>query len=125
MIQVTPASGILRPDQIVEVSVHHEEFQTREEFVDGVVQNSWCEDSRDKEAMLLVKVRGKYSSQTRNHRVCVHHCFIAKKNQMDSQPKSPRHTQGSILQRSDFQRLSSSYDVVEQLQNLHSSRSSN
>ena len=53
MIQVSPATGIIRPDQIVEVSVHHEEFQTLEEFVDGVVQNSWCEDSRDKEAILV------------------------------------------------------------------------
>ncbi|RDY05478.1 Type II inositol polyphosphate 5-phosphatase 15, partial [Mucuna pruriens] len=54
-LEVTPATGIIRPDQIVEVSVHHEEFQTLEEFVDGVVQNSWCEDSRDKEAILVVK----------------------------------------------------------------------
>ncbi|KAG4997662.1 hypothetical protein JHK82_028431 [Glycine max] len=54
-LEVSPATGIIRPDQIVEVSVHHEEFQTLEEFVDGVVQNSWCEDSRDKEAILVVK----------------------------------------------------------------------
>ncbi|KAF7805291.1 type II inositol polyphosphate 5-phosphatase 15-like [Senna tora] len=118
-LEVSPATGIIRPDHIVEVSVHHEEFHTLEEFVDGVVQNSWCEDSRDKEAMLVVKVRGNYSSQTRNHRVCVHHCFLAKKNQVDSQPKGSKHIQGSVLHRSDFQHLSSSYDVVEQLQNLH------
>ncbi|KAG4919690.1 hypothetical protein JHK85_057971 [Glycine max] len=55
-LEVSPATGIIRPDQIVEVSVHHEEFQTLEEFVDGVVQNSWCEDSRDKEAILVVKI---------------------------------------------------------------------
>ncbi|XP_028807480.1 type II inositol polyphosphate 5-phosphatase 15 [Neltuma alba] len=124
-LEVTPATGIIKPDHIVEVSVHHEEFHTQEEFVDGVVQNSWCEDSRDKEAMLTVKVRGKYSSQTRNHRVCVHHCFLAKKNKTDSQPKSSSHMQGSVLHRADFQHLSSSYDVVERLQNLHSSSSSN
>lgn len=122
---MSPATGIIRPDQIFEVSVHHEEFHTQEEFVDGVVQNSWCEDSRDKEAMLVVKVRGKYSSQSRDHRVCVHHCFLAKKNQADSQPKSSRHNQGRVLHRSDFQHLSSSYDVVEQLQNLHSPKGNN
>ncbi|KAK2402457.1 Endonuclease/exonuclease/phosphatase family protein [Trifolium repens] len=72
-LEVSPATGIIRPDHIVEVSVHHEEFQTLEEFVDGVVQNSWCEDSRDKEAILIVKVHGNYTIQTRNHRVRVHH----------------------------------------------------
>ncbi|XP_054801924.1 type II inositol polyphosphate 5-phosphatase 15-like isoform X2 [Prosopis cineraria] len=123
-LEVNPATGIIRPDHIVEVSVHHEEFHTHEEFVDGVVQNSWCEDSRDKEAMLVVKVRGNYSSQTRNHWVCVHHCFLAKKNQTDSQPKSSGRVQGSVLHRADFQHLSSSYDVMEQLQNLHGSSSS-
>ena len=125
MIQVNPATGIIRPDHIVEVSVHHEEFHTEEEFVDGVVQNSWCEDSRDKEAMLVVKVRGNYSSQIRNHRVCVHHCFLAKKNQTVSRPKSSSHIQGNVLHRADFQHLSSSYDVMEKLQNWHSSSSTN
>ncbi|MCI13493.1 type II inositol 145-trisphosphate 5-phosphatase FRA3-like [Trifolium medium] len=121
MIQVSPATGIIRPDHIVEVSVHHEEFQTLEEFVDGVVQNSWCEDSRDKEAILIVKVHGNYTIQTRNHRVRVHHCYSSKKNQLtDPQSNGSRHVQGSVLHRSDFQRLSSSFDVVEQLHKLHS-----
>ena len=120
MIQVSPATGIIKPDHIAEVSVHHEEFETLEEFVDGVVQNSWCEDSRDKEAILVVKVHGKYTTQTRNHRVRVHHCFSSKKNPMGPQPNSSKPVQGSLLHRSDFQRLSSSCDVVDQLQKLHS-----
>ncbi|KAK7278295.1 hypothetical protein RJT34_23321 [Clitoria ternatea] len=119
-LEVSPATGIIRPDQIFEVSVHHEEFQTHEEFVDGVMQNSWCEDSRDKEAMLIVKVRGNYTVQTRNHRVCVHHCYSSKKNQkIEPQPNGSRHVQGTVLHRSDFQRFNSSYDVVDQLQKLH------
>ncbi|KAI5394800.1 type II inositol polyphosphate 5-phosphatase 15 isoform X1 [Lathyrus oleraceus] len=120
-LEVSPATGIIRPDQIVEVSVHHEEFQTQEEFVDGIVQNSWCEDSRDKEAILIVKVHGNYTIQTRNHRVRVHHCYSFKKNQLaDPQPNDSRHVQGSVLHRSDIQRLSSSFDVVDQLHKLHS-----
>lgn len=118
-LEVSPATGIIRPDQIIEVSVHHEEFQTQEEFVDGVVQNSWCEDSRDKEAILIVKVHGNYAIQTRNHRVRVHHCYSSKKNQL-TQPNGSRHVQGSVLHRSDFQRLSNSFDVVDQLHKLHS-----
>ncbi|KAG4983597.1 hypothetical protein GLYMA_10G171700v4 [Glycine max] len=120
-LEVSPATGIIRPDQIVEVSVHHEEFQTLEEFVDGVVQNSWCEDSRDKEAILVVKVHGNYTIQPRNHRVRVHHCYSSqKKSLIDSQPDGSRHIQGTVLHRSDFQPFSSSYDVVDQLQKLHS-----
>jgi hypothetical protein len=71
LIQVTPAAGIIRPNHIVEVSVHHDEFQTLEEFVDGVPQNWWCEDNRDKEVILVVKVRGSHTTETRNHRVRV------------------------------------------------------
>lgn len=98
--------------------MHHEEFQTLEEFVDGVVQNSWCEDSRDKEAILIVKVHGNYTIQTRNHQVRVHHCYSSKKNKLtDPQPKGS--IQGSLLHRSDY-RLSSSFDVVDQLHKLHS-----
>ncbi|KAG5004416.1 hypothetical protein JHK86_028555 [Glycine max] len=120
-LEVSPATGIIRPDQIVEVSVHHEEFQTLEEFVDGVVQNSWCEDSRDKEAILVVKVHGNYTIQPRNHRVRVHHCYSSQKKPLiDSQPDGSRHIQGTVLHRSDFQPFSSSYDVVDQLQKLHS-----
>jgi hypothetical protein len=120
-LEVSPATGIIRPDHIVEVSVHHEEFQTLEEFVDGVVQNSWCEDSRDKEAILIVKVHGNYTIQTRNHRVRVHHCYSSKKKQLaDPQSNDSRNVQGSVLHRSDFQRLSSSFDVVDQLHKLHS-----
>ncbi|XP_019428900.1 PREDICTED: type II inositol polyphosphate 5-phosphatase 15-like isoform X1 [Lupinus angustifolius] len=118
-LEVSPATGIIRPDHMVEVSVHHEEFQTLEEFVDGVVQNSWCEDSRDMEAILVVKVRGNCTSQTRDHRVRVHHCYSAKKNQTESQPNNSSDIQASVLRRSDFQRLSSSYDVVDKLHNLH------
>ncbi|ESW15962.1 hypothetical protein PHAVU_007G117700 [Phaseolus vulgaris] len=119
-LEVSPATGIIKPDQIVEVSVHHEEFQTLEEFVDGVVQNSWCEDSRDKEAILVVKVCGNYTIQPRKHRVRVHHCYSSKKKPMiDSQPDGSGNIQGTVLRRSDFQPFSSSYDVVDQLQKLH------
>ncbi|WVY97207.1 hypothetical protein V8G54_029358 [Vigna mungo] len=119
-LEVSPATGIIKPDQIVEVSVHHEEFQTLEEFVDGVVQNSWCEDSRDKEAILVVKMYGNYTIQPRKHRVRVHHCYSSKKKPMiGSQPDGSRNIQGTVLRRSDFQPFSSSYDVVDQLQKLH------
>ncbi|XWS43920.1 hypothetical protein CRYUN_Cryun16bG0146000 [Craigia yunnanensis] len=50
-LEVTPAAGIIKPDQFVDVSVHHEEFHTLEDLVDGIPQNWWCEDTRDKEVI--------------------------------------------------------------------------
>lgn len=111
---------MIRPNHIAEVSVHHDEFQTLEEFVDGVPQNWWCEDNRDKEVILVVKVRGSHTTETRNHRVRVRHCFTAKTKWIDPAPDSSQKIQGTSLHRSDFQRLSSSCDVVDQLRNLHS-----
>ncbi|KAJ7978310.1 Type II inositol polyphosphate 5-phosphatase [Quillaja saponaria] len=119
-LEVAPTTGIILPGHTVEISIHHENFHTQEEFVDGIAQNCWCEDARDKEIILVVKVRGNYTSEARNHRVCVRHCFSAEKKQMDPTPNSSRQIQGSVLHRSDIQRLSSSYDMVDHLQNLRS-----
>lgn len=102
------------------MAVHHEEFQTLEEFVDGIPQNWWCEDSRDKEVILVVKIRGKFSTETRNHRIRVRYCFAAKKLPIDSKSNSSRQAQGTVLHRSDMQRLSGSSDVVAHLRNMHS-----
>ncbi|KAL5580079.1 hypothetical protein UlMin_012521 [Ulmus minor] len=118
-LEVIPATGIIRPDHIAEVSVHHEDFQTLEEYVDGVPQNCWCEDSRDKEVILLVKVRGRYTTESRSHRVHVRHCFSVRMKQ-NNRERDSKQIQGTVLQRSDFQRLSSSYDMVNRLQNIPS-----
>ncbi|XP_057962460.1 type II inositol polyphosphate 5-phosphatase 15 isoform X2 [Malania oleifera] len=123
-LAVTPAAGIIRRNHIVEVSVHHEEFQTLEEFVDGVPRNWWCEDNRDKEVILVVKVFGNCMSsmiETRNdHRVRVRQHLSTKTIHVDSKPKNAKRIQENVLQRGDLQVLSSSYDVVDHLRNLES-----
>lgn len=118
--QVTPAAGIIRPDHVAEVSVHHEEHQTLEEFVDGVPQNRWCENTRDKEVILVVKVHGRYTNNTKSHRVCVRHCCSANTKQREPPEHDTRQTQGTALLRSNFQHLSSSYDVVDHLWGMNS-----
>lgn len=117
--QVSPAAGIITPDHITEISVHHQEFHTLEEFVDGVPQNWWCEDARDKEVILLVRVRGSFSTGTRTHRIRVRHSFSGKNMRVDNKDK-PGHIQANVLQRSDLQRLSCSAEVADQLRNLQS-----
>lgn len=120
VLQVTPAAGIIRPDETVEISVHHEEFHTQEEFVDGAPQNWWCEDDRDKEVILVVRVCGNYQAEKKNHRIRVRHCFPVKKRIDEVDPDKTKKIQGNLLQRSDIQRLSNSYDLVNHLRNMHS-----
>jgi len=74
-LEVNPAAGIIEAGHIAEISVHHYEYETLEEYVDGVPQNWWCEDARDKEVILVVKVMGGGGgpTTTRSHRVRVRH----------------------------------------------------
>lgn len=119
-LEVTPAAGIIKPDLVAEVSVNHENFNTQEEFVDGMPRNWFCEDTRDREAILVVKVRGRYSTGTRDHRIRVRHCFSAKTSRIDTKPDNSRPIQGNLLHRSDYQRFSGSSEVVGHLAHLHS-----
>ncbi|XP_071921675.1 type II inositol polyphosphate 5-phosphatase 15-like [Coffea arabica] len=119
-LEVTPAAGIIKPDHIAEISVHHEEYQTLEEFVDGTPQNSWCEDARDKEVILVVKVRGSLSAEAKSHRIRVRHSFSGKPRRMNQRINNPNPPPSNVLYRSEFQRLSGTSDVVDQLRNLHS-----
>uniref|UniRef100_A0A2P2KMN5 Inositol polyphosphate-related phosphatase domain-containing protein n=2 Tax=Rhizophora mucronata TaxID=61149 RepID=A0A2P2KMN5_RHIMU len=120
-LEVTPAAGIIKPDHTAEISVHLEDFPTMEEFVDGAPQNSWCEDTRDKEIILVVKVRGTYNTTaTKDHRIRVRHCCSTQTARNDPKANLSMQGQRNLLHRSDYQQLSSSYDVFDHLRNLHS-----
>ncbi|XP_023520635.1 type II inositol polyphosphate 5-phosphatase 15-like [Cucurbita pepo subsp. pepo] len=118
-LEVSPATGIIKPNQIVEVSVRLEESHMSEGFVDGQPQNSWCEVTRDKEVMLLVKVYGTFSSKSKNHRIRVRHCVSPKTEGTESKTNNSTQNQGKVLHRSDIQRLSMPSDVVDHLRNMH------
>lgn len=118
-LQVTPGAGIIRPGQILEISVRHEEFYTLQEFVDGVPQNWWSDDTRDKEVILVVNIRGNWSIEAKSHRVRVRHCFSAKTGRMDTKGHNSRRIQTNVLERADAQHLSGSTDVADDLRNLH------
>ncbi|KAF5742787.1 Endonuclease/exonuclease/phosphatase family protein isoform 7 [Tripterygium wilfordii] len=112
-LEVTPAAGIIEPHQYVEVSVHHEEFHTLEEFVDGIPQNWWCEDTRDKEVILAVNVQGSCSTEKSCHRVHVGHCFSAKTVRISSRSNSSRKNQGGSHHKSELRQFSSSSDKAD------------
>lgn len=73
--QVTPAAGMIRPDYVVDVSIRHEETHKSEDSVEGVPQGWSSEDTKDKQAILLVIVRGICSTEQKTHRVNIRHCF--------------------------------------------------
>ncbi|GAB4862009.1 hypothetical protein Ancab_037263 [Ancistrocladus abbreviatus] len=74
-IEITPAAGIIRPEQVVEVCVRHKESHNSGDLVDRVVSKSRrSEDTSDKEVILAVNVQGSCSTDRKIHRVCVRYC---------------------------------------------------
>lgn len=116
-MQVCPAVGIIKPGQTLEVSIRYSEFCTQEEFVDGILQNWWCEDTRDKEVVLLINVTGTGSTWTRSHRLYArHHLSLGSEGGDRNGPS--RRNQSSQQQNSDAKDLSSSSDVASGLSTL-------
>ncbi|KAK8709084.1 hypothetical protein V6N13_060115 [Hibiscus sabdariffa] len=93
-LEVTPAAGILKPDSSAEIAVHHEEFHTLEDLVDGIPQNWWCEDTRDKEVVLRVVIYGSCSTETKSHQIRVRHCFSAKTVRIEAKSSNNKKSQG-------------------------------
>ncbi|GER27917.1 Type I inositol-1,5-trisphosphate 5-phosphatase [Striga asiatica] len=98
-LEVTPAAGLIRPDQVADISIHHEESHKLEEFVEGIPQSWWSEDTRDKELILLVIVRGSCSTDLKTHRVHVRHCFSGNSLRIDLGSNVSRRNEGSLHQR--------------------------
>ncbi|KAL8166219.1 hypothetical protein V2J09_007718 [Rumex salicifolius] len=121
-LKVYPAEGVIKPDRTAEVSVHHEEFHTQEEYVDGVPQNSWCEDTRDNEVLLAVQIRGSCTTEMTCHRIRVRHCPLSVKKDYNMNLQHEDNlgkVQANILHRSDMQKLNTSLDVFDQLLDLN------
>ncbi|KAJ0046930.1 hypothetical protein Pint_05250 [Pistacia integerrima] len=108
-LEVAPAAGVIKPENYAEVSVHHEEFHTLEEFVDGIPQNWWCEDTRDKEVLLVVLVEGCCSTETVRHPVRVRHCLSARTVRIETKSNGSKKHRSSVA-RSELRQLSTSSD---------------
>ncbi|CAH1438267.1 unnamed protein product [Lactuca virosa] len=121
-LEVKPTSGIIEPNHIAEICVHHQGYETMEEYVDGEPQNSWCEDVRDKEVMLMVEVRrGSCTVEKKCHRVRVRHTQSLSGRSMPMEPKHEElnRVHGNVLHRADAKWLSGSRDVVDHIRDLH------
>ncbi|KAG5226285.1 type inositol polyphosphate phosphatase [Salix suchowensis] len=120
-LEVTPAAGIIKQDHFVDISVHHEEFHSLEEHFDGIPQNWWCEDTRDKEAMLSVNIHGSNATEIRSHQIIVRHCYSAKTVRIDSLSNNSQKGQGGSVHRSDLRQLSGSSDAVDDFRDFEGS----
>ncbi|XP_022878980.1 type I inositol polyphosphate 5-phosphatase 12-like isoform X2 [Olea europaea var. sylvestris] len=89
-LEVTPAAGMIKPDEVAEISVRHEEFYKLDERVDGIPQSWWSEDTRDKEVILLVVVKGGCSTKTKTHRISVWHRFSGSSCRIDQKGNNSR-----------------------------------
>ncbi|XP_071705954.1 type II inositol polyphosphate 5-phosphatase 15-like isoform X2 [Rutidosis leptorrhynchoides] len=120
-LEVKPTIGIIEPNHIAEISVHHQGYETLEEYVDGAPHNCWCEDVRDKEVMLLVEVRGSCTTERKCHRVRVRHTHSLSDRSMpmEQKPDNSTRVQSNVLHRSDIKWLTGSRDVVDHLRDLH------
>ncbi|KAJ3681203.1 hypothetical protein LUZ60_015692 [Juncus effusus] len=72
-LEVNPATGMIKRGSTVEIIIRHEDFEKREEYVDGILQNWWFEDIREKEATLFVIITGANSTDFTTHRIHVKH----------------------------------------------------
>uniref|UniRef100_A0A0A9GCW5 IP5PC-F immunoglobulin-like domain-containing protein n=1 Tax=Arundo donax TaxID=35708 RepID=A0A0A9GCW5_ARUDO len=125
-LEVQPSVGLIEPGETMEVTLHHEDSFTQEEFVDGLLQN-WCDETtRDVEVVLLINVTGSTSTETITHRINVRHCCPAPSATLPIHPpsitdtpsdavsgeapgkRSSKNNQSNHLQRSDFAPFGSS-----------------
>ncbi|XP_055820061.1 type I inositol polyphosphate 5-phosphatase 12-like [Solanum dulcamara] len=117
-LEVTPASGIIKPDQDAEILIRHEEFNKLEETVDGIPQSWWCEDTRDKEVILLINVTASRSTEARTHKVNVRHSFSANAVRTTSKSSSRRSQGGSSHHRSALRHVGSGSESMTDHQSL-------
>ncbi|KAK9105882.1 hypothetical protein Scep_022726 [Stephania cephalantha] len=94
-LEITPAAGMIKPGQMAEVSINHQEFHTLEEFVDGIPQNWWSEDTVDKEALLVLCIKGSRSHTSKSQHIHVSHSFASKSIRASSRCSSVRRVQGT------------------------------
>lgn len=90
------------------------------QFVDGVPQNSWCEDARDKEVIMLVTYHGSCCTKIGTHRIRVRHCCLTKDKNSRSKQENEGRVQSNLLHRSNIQNLNTSLDVFDKLRKLQS-----
>ncbi|XP_057527554.1 type I inositol polyphosphate 5-phosphatase 13-like isoform X2 [Amaranthus tricolor] len=112
-LEVSPACGVIDTEQSMDVTVRHTESHTLGDLVDGVPQNWWCEDTRDKEVVLAVQIKCSTSMEFTTHRIRVRHCYSTRRSHIGSRTNSSRRGSNSSHYRSESQRRDNNLDMVD------------
>ncbi|OIT01920.1 PREDICTED: type I inositol polyphosphate 5-phosphatase 12-like isoform X2 [Nicotiana attenuata] len=115
-LEVTPAAGIIKPDQAAEILVRHEDSQSLGDSVDGIPQSWWSEDTREKEVVLMIRIKSSQSTEARTHQVHVRHSFTPDAVRVNS--KNSRSNQGSSHHRSAPKHVGNTSNKVKDHQNI-------
>lgn len=117
LIQVTPAAGIIKPDQAAEILVQHEDSQSLEDSVDGPPQSRCSEDTINKEVTLMIFIKASQSTEARTYQVHVCHSFSADALRVNSK-NSGRSNEGSSHHRSTLKHSGSTSNKKKDHQNI-------
>ncbi|KAG0465609.1 hypothetical protein HPP92_019773 [Vanilla planifolia] len=74
-LKISPATGIIKPNATTELSIQHENLRTLEDFMVDGPQYQWTEDTLDSEVILILKVTGCRSTESRTHLIHVRRTF--------------------------------------------------
>uniref|UniRef100_A0A3Q7JU49 MSP domain-containing protein n=1 Tax=Solanum lycopersicum TaxID=4081 RepID=A0A3Q7JU49_SOLLC len=116
-LEVTPAAGIIKPDQAAEILVQHEDSQSLEDSVDGPPQSRCSEDTINKEVTLMIFIKASQSTEARTYQVHVCHSFSADALRVNSK-NSGRSNEGSSHHRSTLKHSGSTSNKKKDHQNI-------
>uniref|UniRef100_A0A0V0I397 Putative ovule protein n=1 Tax=Solanum chacoense TaxID=4108 RepID=A0A0V0I397_SOLCH len=116
-LEVTPAAGIIKPDQAAEILVQHEDSQSLEDSVDGTPLSRWSEDTINKEVTLMIFIKASQSTEARTYQVHVRHSFSADALSVNSK-NSGRSNEGSSHHRSTLKHAGSTSNKKKDHQNI-------
>ncbi|TMX04192.1 hypothetical protein EJD97_010830 [Solanum chilense] len=116
-LEVTPAAGIIKPDQAAEILVQHEDSQSLEDSVDGPPQSRCSEDTINKEVTLMIFIKASQSTEARTYQVHVRHSFSADALRVNSK-NSGRSNEGSSHHRSTLKHSGSTSNKKKDHQNI-------
>ncbi|KAL8160473.1 hypothetical protein V2J09_002010 [Rumex salicifolius] len=88
----------------LEVTVRHSEFHTLAELVEDIPQTWWQEDTRDKEVVLQINVKGSITTECTTHRVRVRHCDSSYQAHINPKIESGRKSHSNSLNHNRLER---------------------
>lgn len=78
ILQVTPTVGVIKPGEVMEISVRDDESHISEETVEAIIPPTHNENLKNKEVTLMVTVFGNYTTENTIYRIRVRSFVVPK-----------------------------------------------